>query len=308
VTVAYRESFYRTRLCIPLLLSKLKSAALSTTEILSQQRIYHLPNGSAYGLTDVGAVRSTNEDNFLIDAELGLVMLCDGMGGHDGGEVASANTLLAVQEYLRQALSASSSLNVSAFFTNTRHIDPDATQPNMALPAVALVAAAVEHANAQLYTQNQATHSEDGNGMGTTLTGFWQPGPQAPCTIFHVGDSRLYCYRDGEFSQITRDHTLYQQALDLGATANLPPRNIVLQAVGPDTLVQPDIHAYEVKTGDLLLLCSDGLHGSVPHAEMRDVVAGATPDTFGDCCARLVALAKEYGGNDNITVVLALIE
>jgi serine/threonine protein phosphatase PrpC len=285
--------------------SKLKGATLSISELLSQQRMYRLPNGIAYGVTDVGSVRSNNEDNFLIDAELGLVMLCDGMGGHEGGEVASANTLLAVHEYLRCALSESSSLDASILFSKSQHIDPDATQPDMALPSVALLAAAVENANAQLYTRNQSSQHEDGNGMGTTLTGFWQPGLQAPCTIFHVGDSRLYCYRNGEFRQITHDHTLYQQALDLGATENLPPRNIVLQAVGPDAQLQPDIHAYEVQAGDLLLLCSDGLHSSVPHAEMRDMVATATPETFEECCARLVALAKEYGGNDNITVVLA---
>ena len=278
---------------------------MSISEILSQQRIHRLPNGVAYGLTDVGLVRANNEDSFLIDAELGLVMVSDGMGGHESGEVASASALFAVRNYLHEALSAPTDLDATSIVSSTSHIDPDATQPDMALPSVVLLAAAVQHANAQLYAQNVSSHIDDGTGMGTTLTGFWQPGPQAPCTIFHVGDSRMYCYRNGDFTQLTHDHTLYQQVLDLGATENLPPRNIVLQAVGPDEQVNPDIHAYEVEIGDLLLLCSDGLHGSVSDAEMRELVANATPDSIGHCCARLIALAKEHGSADNITVVIA---
>lgn len=278
---------------------------MSTSELLSQQRLYQLPNGIAYGATDVGLVRSVNEDNFLVDAEIGLVMVCDGMGGHDDGEVASATALLAIHDYLRSALAGASGPDANAFFANSVHIDPEATQPNMSLPSVALMAAAVEHANSHLYKMNQSAQYDDGSGMGTTLTGFWQPSAQAPCTVFHVGDSRLYCYRNGDLSQVTRDHTLYQQAVDLGATDNLPPKNIVLQAIGPDTVVQPDIHGFEMMSGDLLLICSDGLHGSVPHAEMLGVLADTTPENIDAACIRLVALAKEHGGSDNITVVIA---
>ena len=122
--------------------------------------------------------------------------------------------------------------------------------------------------------------------------------------FFHVGDSRLYRQRGGLLEQLTRDQTLYQQALEAGMVENLPARNLLLQAVGPSPRVTPEVRSLQVTAGDVLMLCSDGLHGSVPHGEIETQLTIVTADTLEPACARLIGLAKEYGGRDNITVML----
>jgi len=119
-----------------------------------------------------------------------------------------------------------------------------------------------------------------------------------------VGDSRLYRYRSGVLQQLTRDQTLYQQALDLGDFEDLPARNLLLQAIGPAAEVTPEIRVLQAEPDDVLLLCSDGLHGSVPHGEIEQSLANATQATLGLVCEKLIGLAKDYGGRDNITVML----
>jgi protein phosphatase len=156
-----------------------------------------------------------------------------------------------------------------------------------------------------VYAANLAGNRPEG-GMGSTLTGFWQPVANAPLTFFHVGDSRLYLLRDGELKQLTRDQTLYQEALDAGRIENLPARNLLLQAIGPDRDVLPEVRSQIMLDGDLLVLCSDGLHGSVPHGAMQAMLSEVSERTLESSCRNLVALAKDYGARDNITVLLAL--
>jgi serine/threonine protein phosphatase PrpC len=287
-------------------------AALTNWKQLSTERAYQLGMGIAYGMTDVGPVRSTNEDNFLIDEELDLVIIGDGMGGHDAGEIASAEAIMAIRDFLRKSLTTSGDDNddtiPSAGMLHLRprptSPDSDATWSDETMPAVITLFDAVEFANDRLFARNNAGESVEGRGMGTTLTGFWKSFDNGPLVVFHVGDSRLYRYRPGDLALLTRDHTLYQQAIESGAIDNLPARNLLLQAVGPYPSVKPDVQSHAVVPGDLLMLCTDGLHGSVPHAEIEDVLAGANPDNLQQSCAQLIALAKEYGGRDNITVVL----
>jgi protein phosphatase len=145
-------------------------------------------------------------------------------------------------------------------------------------------------------------------GMGATLTGFWQCRPGGPLVVFHVGDSRLYRCRDGEIAVLTRDQTLYQQALEAGVGEDLPPRNLLLQAIGPTAVVAPDVELCAARVGDLYLLCSDGLYGSTPHAAIAQALAGTSAGTLDTCCAELIELAKTHGSRDNITAVLALVE
>lgn len=262
--------------------------------------IHRLPSALVHGATDIGPVRSTNEDNFMIDAALGLAMVADGMGGHDAGEVASAGVLAALRDYLAEHGAD------GALAGALPAPDPDATWSDPAIRAVALLHDAIAFANHSLYAQNLARGFADGGGMGTTLTGFWQSAAGAPLVYFHVGDSRLYRMRDGRMEQLTRDQTMYQQALDTGMVEHLPARNLLLQAMGPMPLVLPEVHSQLALAGDVLMLCSDGLHGSVPHGEIEAVMAGATGATLPQACARLIALAKEYGARDNITALMAL--
>jgi len=268
---------------------------------LSVQRSYRLPSMLAAGATDVGPVRRNNEDNFLLDEALGLVMVADGMGGHAAGEVASAGALTAMRAYLAQHAGP---LRIPSGDTTLR-ADPDATRPDPAGGAVRLLHAAIAHANASLYEENRARGRADGDGMGTTLTGFWQPAGSVQLVMFHVGDSRLYRLRGGTLEQLSRDQTLYQQALEAGLFDTLPARNVLLQALGPSPKVTAEVRAQLVLPGDLLMLCSDGLHGSVPHAEIEGVLRALGADALEAACTRLVDLAYKYGGRDNITVVLA---
>jgi serine/threonine protein phosphatase PrpC len=267
---------------------------------LSPPRMHRLPGMLVFGATDVGTVRSSNEDNFLLDEALGLAMLADGMGGHAAGEVASAGVLTELRGYL-----AAQAPDLPAIAAEARlEPDPDATWSDPAAGAVRLLHAAVGHANASLYAQNCARNRADGGGMGTTLTGFWRASASAPLVVFHVGDSRLYRLRGGVLEQLTRDQTLYQQALEAGMLDQLPPRNLLLQAVGPSPAVTAEVRSHRVLPGDVLMLCSDGLHGSVPHGDIEGALALASEANLEQVCARLIGMAKAYGSRDNITVMV----
>lgn len=266
--------------------------------------IYHrLAFGSAYGVTDVGLVRQSNEDNFLIDPELRIVAVADGMGGHDGGEIAAHLALSA----MRSALLAADPFRC-ALPAPGEMLDPDATWQDEHMCAVLAVHQAVDHANDRVYGANRCSGHAEGAGMGATLTGFWQWMPDGPLAVFHVGDSRLYRYRAGELAILTRDQTLYQQALESGACDGLPPRNLLLQAIGPTAAVAPDVKVCAVQRGDLYLLCSDGLYGNTPHGAIAQVLARASAQSLDACCDELVALAKAHGSRDNITAVLVLVD
>jgi len=269
---------------------------------LSPPRLHHLPGLRVFGATDVGTVRAGNEDNFLLDEALGLAMLADGMGGHAAGEVASAGVLTELRAYLALHAPALPAAGADAFVDT----DPDATWSDPAAGAVRLLHAAVTHANARLYAQNCERNRADGGGMGTTLTGFWRASGTAPLVAFHVGDSRLYRLRGGVLEQLTRDQTLYQQALEAGMLDKLPARNLLLQAVGPSRAITPEVRSHAVMPGDVLMLCSDGLHGSVPHADTEEVLARADASGLVQVCGKLLEMAKLSGSRDNITVVVAL--
>lgn len=271
---------------------------------LSPPRLHRLPGILVAGATDTGTVRTSNEDNYLIDEALGLAMLADGMGGHAAGEVASAAVLTEMRDYL-----AAHAPGLPAFGSAAlSDADPDATWSDPAAGAMRLLHAAVSHANERLYAQNRARNREDGGGMGATLTGFWRASPTAPLVSFHVGDSRLYRLRGCVLEQLTRDQTLYQQALESGMVDRLPARNLLLQAVGPAPAVTAEVRSHLVLEGDVLMLCSDGLHGSVPHGEIEDALGKVNVDTLERSCARITELAKHYGSRDNITVLLSLCE
>lgn len=263
--------------------------------------------GHAFGASDIGTVRASNQDNFVIDPALGLLAVADGMGGHAGGELASADALAALARYLRAATLRDREAGAADPVAGERDIapgDPDATWTGAAMRAMSTLHAAVQFANAQVYQANLARRRGDGGGMGTTLTGIWQAVPAGPLFAFHVGDSRLYRFRDGQLVQLTRDQTMYQQALDAGFERDLPPRNLLLQAVGPGPDVEAEFHTLAAAPGDLYMLCSDGLHGTCPDERIAAVLALATFDTLAQRCTELIELAKADGSRDNITVVL----
>src|SRR5258708_32377068 len=196
--------------------------------------------------TDPGMVRSHNEDSVGADPANGLVVLADGMGGYNAGEVASGMATTVIVTEMRQILS------------NAKPYEVD--QKNNEEIAARLVREQVLKANTSIYqaAQSQPQYA----GMGTTLV---------VCLFYdnrvlvaHLGDSRLYLSRDGKFKQVTRDHSLLQEQIDSGLISleqakHAQHKNLVTRALGIDPSVEPEIHEYPVKPGDIYLLCSDGL-------------------------------------------------
>lgn len=281
---------------------------------LSPSVLHRLDFGVAFGLTDIGTVRESNQDNFYIAPDLGLVMVADGMGGHNGGEVASTDALNLVYNFVRAARDAPATPpggeNTVPLFRATPFdpalADPDATWSDAAMKAMITLHDAVEYANDRMYQTNLSQDRADGSGMGTTLTGLWQLPPDGPMFVFHVGDSRLYRYRQGRLVQITHDQTLFQQALDAGAPPPLPPRNLLLQALGPAPDLVPELQSQVMMPGDVYLLCSDGLYGESAPGRIEAILAGATEHNLDGCCAELVEMAKRDGSRDNITALLVM--
>ncbi len=230
----------------------------------------------AAGLSDTGRVRTSNEDAYLVGNSVFAV--ADGMGGHVAGEVAAATAL----EPIRQL---------------------DGRVFNDAPAAVDELRAAVVAANDAV--TGMAADEPSYRGMGTTLTATLVEGRRVH--IAHVGDSRAYLLRDGQFSQLTDDHTLVQHLIDEGQitreeAANHPQRSIITRAIGVSEDIDVDSMTLELQPDDVLLLCSDGLTGVVDDVAIAEELA--KPDDPDNIIDRLVAAANKAGGPDNITAVM----
>lgn len=255
---------------------------------------------TAYGLSDVGVVRTNNEDSFLV-AELGsgksglvpevlrhkvsergtLLVVSDGMGGAEAGEVASRIVVEQLETLLRTA-------------------PADTTGEE-------IVRQAVERVNYEVW--NVAQQYQQYHGMGATLAAAWIRGPEV--LITGVGDSRVYLLRAGKMKQITRDQSMVESLVEVGMlnrneAEQHPQRNVILQAMGSRPEVVVAIERLELRKGDFLLLCSDGLSGKITGDEMRDCVL--TTAALPEGCHRMIQLAKQRGGEDNITVVVAEVD
>ncbi|MBF0184514.1 MAG: serine/threonine-protein phosphatase [Magnetococcales bacterium] len=263
----------------------------------------------AVGRSNVGCVRPLNEDSYHIDAETGLLILADGMGGHDAGEVASAHVVNEVTGRVRQFMNASSGLlqeesGVAALAE--AEVDPQdqATLDDLPNPVLSVVREALSAVNADLNRLNQERGHPEDSGMGSTVVGLWAPPFSAYPVVFHVGDSRLYLFQDGRLQQKTRDHSLYQQWLSFGGKGMPPPQNILLQAIGPSRIVTPDVQFLPVTAGDTILLCSDGLTGMVSEEAIQATLSELTAENLETICERLITMARDGGGRDNVTVIL----
>jgi protein phosphatase len=223
--------------------------------------------------TDVGKVRANNQDAPIVSEKLRLYGVADGMGGHKGGEVASTS---ARDDLLRELEGKT--------------------------PSVAALSGAIEEVNRQIYHQQE--HDDALTGMGTTLSVLWMSDNFV--YIGHVGDSRVYLLRDGEFRQMTLDHSLVEQLVREGVLTeeeaqNHPMRNIITRAIGTDESVEVDVVVEERRKGDLWLACSDGLHGLVDDRQMRDALRQYAPEKAADV---LLKAALDAGGRDNVTLVI----
>ncbi len=238
--------------------------------------------------TNPGLARGNNEDSVTFDETTRLGILADGMGGYNAGEIASGMATTFIKSELSRWL-AQAGRNA-----NGREV-------RRALEIC------VDNANRSIF--NAANSNPQYTGMGTTLVvGVFQ---EEKLTLGHIGDSRCYRLRAGEFAQITRDHSLLQEQIDAGLitpeqAATSMNKNLVTRALGVEDAVQLEVNEHKVEAGDLYLMCSDGLSDMVEDAGIAEVLnSGASLD---DMATQLIDKANANGGRDNISVLLAKAE
>lgn len=229
--------------------------------------------------TSVGKIRSVNEDSFCV-SQIGengeiLAVVADGMGGHNAGEVASAQAVKVLKDLKLRA---------------------DVTIKDTLL-------CAIDCANNEIYKMSQKQPEQ--HGMGTTITACVIA--ENTATVAQVGDSRLYLIRDGKLSQITKDHSLVEMLLESGEITEAdakhhPQKNVITRALGTDNTVEADTYELEISDGDIILLCSDGLVNMVDDKKILSIITNN--QDFGSLAESLVTEAENTGGIDNITVVL----
>jgi serine/threonine protein phosphatase PrpC len=246
------------------------------------------------GVTDVGRVRSNNEDCYKIVEPLNLFVLSDGMGGEAHGEIASA---MAVETVVKHCLDIEA--NPAA-----QVVGP--TQPNWSARTKRL-STAVHLANRKIF--KSAEENPEQHGMGATLTAVWIDG--AKLSIAHVGDSRAYLLRSGSLLQLTRDHSLVAEQVRRGILTAAEAdesdmQSVLLRALGAQAEIEVDAEEHTLFPRDALLLCSDGLTRVVTDPEIAGTLQAETNP--GRAAEKLAALANERGGPDNITVVIARVE
>jgi PPM family protein phosphatase len=245
------------------------------------------------GETDTGKVREHNEDTIAFDADIGLLVLADGMGGYNAGEVASGIAVKTIVNLVRESVERE---------------DLGAADPHTQLSRRSIVLRdAIQRANKIIF-QTAKTQPQC-EGMGTTVVGALFHDDRV--TIAHVGDSRLYRLRGGRFEQLTLDHSLLQELVDRGfyspeEAQRAANKNYVTRALGVEANVEVGLREETVEKGDHYVLCSDGLSDMVEDSDIH-----LTINTFGDNLAsvakQLIQLANDNGGRDNISVLLAQI-
>ncbi len=245
------------------------------------------------GATDPGKVRLNNEDTFVYDESLGLLLVADGMGGHNSGEVAAELAAKTILDFARQSAK----------------IEP----PGAPLPGLSASARRLEffikHANSLIYEKGRQFPRDA--GMGTTVVAAFV-GPEV-LTVAHVGDSRLYLWRRGALTALTQDHSLVAEQVRSGqitaeeaARSNL--QNILTRALGAEADVKVDVSEHALQAGDIVVLATDGLFKMVSDGEVEKIVGARAQAHPKEIVDALIARACAAGGVDNVTVVAARIQ
>lgn len=235
---------------------------------------------TATAATDSGPLRRSNEDSYLIDLDLGLAALSDGMGGHQDGEIASRMALSVLHAELRSGYCGA---------------DGEAAAGADALQA------ALHGAHNHLLECNRARSRCD--SMGTTIVGLTFEPRRDEARLFHIGDSRAYLWRQGQLVGLTRDHSAYEEWRAAGGTATAPPRNILSQALGIRGSFAPTLANVSIEPGDLIILCSDGLSDVLDRAAMSALLGRVDRDALDRGCATFVEAALLAGTRDNVTAL-----
>lgn len=244
---------------------------------------------TSHGITDVGKKRTRNEDCLLVSDELGLYIVADGMGGHCGGEFASRLAVSTIDEVIQ-------SLNTDPEATIISGVNSEETDHGDRLRY------AIEVASQKIY--DQGLYDQQLKGMGTTTAAMIISNGVA--NIANVGDSRVYHIRDSKMSQVTKDHSLISEQVRAGIISEVDAKkhklkNIITRSVGYQEEVEIDIFKVPLQDGDRLVICSDGLTNMV---DDENICRTAEKGDVKDACRKLIGLANERGGEDNITVIL----
>jgi protein phosphatase len=245
----------------------------------------------AFGLTHVGRRRKLNEDSFLVDSEVNLFSVCDGMGGHNAGEVASKMAIETIGAFIQKS-----------------HKEKEITWPygldvNLSVEGNRLKTA-LKLANKRVF--KAADNREDYTGMGTTAVAGLVNGNVM--TVGSAGDSRCYLWRDGKLTQLTRDDSWVSAAwaegiLSADEIEKHPLRNVITKAVGAKDDIEIEIVELVLQSGDVVILCSDGLHGMINDDTISKVLT-PFPEKLEDAAQKLIDAANAAGGRDNVSVVL----
>lgn len=242
---------------------------------------------AAYGLSDVGLIRQNNEDVWGEIPELRLYALADGMGGHRAGEIAARKAVDTLLELVQQAHYHKRKCSLHKMRDTISH--------------------SFEQVNTAVYQLSR--DDEHLKGMGTTLCSVYFHEQGVICA--HVGDSRIYRLRDKKLEQLTSDHSLLRELIELGQlndqqASEFLYRNIITKAIGTEPTVEPSVCAFDAAVGDIYLMCTDGLSDLVSHQELEAILN--REKSLSKACHKMVNTAKERGGFDNITVVLMQIQ
>jgi protein phosphatase len=229
-----------------------------------------------YACTDRGKIRKGNEDAIYCNVNEGIFIVADGMGGHYGGEIASQIAVEVIAAQLRSAQDISEQTLIHAY----------------------------DLANDRIFTRSQ---SEDHKLMGTTASLLFFSPKEGTARIGHVGDSRIYQFRQGQLQRLTKDHSYVEELIDAGKITREeaffhPNRNIITRALGTQEVIETDLIQVPVKDRDIYLLCSDGLSGKVTDSEIAQVLQGSEP--LQGKGSRLLEMALDRGGEDNISLIL----
>jgi PPM family protein phosphatase len=239
----------------------------------------------AVAASDRGRVRSTNQDACLVLPEQGLFILADGMGGHQAGEVAAQAVVSLLPRTIRKKAQAAASL-----------------RPRI---AELILQEGIVQLSEQLRVQGAGKPGLD--GMGATVALVWIPNAGETAYLAHIGDSRIYLWRDGRLQQLTEDHSLVGLLLKYGEVsaeeaARHPARGQLSRYIGMEGEAVPDVQTLALQDKDCLMLCSDGLTGMVPDDQIAAVLTEA-PD-MGTACHELMEGANSAGGKDNISIII----
>src|SRR5580658_5366059 len=244
----------------------------------------------AAGKTDIGLVRTNNEDNFGFDLRRGIFVVCDGMGGAAAGEVASKIAVDTVLAYFRSDPGHPESPVLGRKFEGVSD-------------QAAGLANAIQLANQAI--QEAAAHNPNRSGMGSTIVAVCLDGNLF--SIANVGDSRIYLVRGEAIQQLTSDHSLVMEQVRRGLLTveeaeKSEMQNVIVRALGSEDSVEPDLEDHEFAPGDVLLLCSDGMSRYVKEDKMLEVVSNA--GSLSEACDGLIDAAKNGGSDDSITCLL----